>query len=328
MKRGGEQQPVGPSPEDVQRANASRGRLKGPGLGFWGKTVDIVGGIALLGAGGLGLKSAAESASQKPPQTTPDQRGPNPPPEGVRLSPPPDSSAPSTFRVLLPQVTNKYQEAPLRILREFGNLETDKVLFINRGEKAWVEMGDPELYQNLLKIRDEYSFHPDLKRRIYFYETYEQLRDTSGVPYDPNKLQIWQWGAYVRQIPIFDDNNQFVGRRDYPPTFKDGEIRWQTTSDGAIEFHISLPEPLPGVLPASEQITYLNIVALDERLPLLKFLFSGPEGPYDGMADKYLQAVNSGANPQTKYPLVKAISRHDYNLLFPVKLVYKEPPSK
>lgn len=234
-----------------------------------------------------------------------------------------DSSAPSTFRVLLPQVTNKYQEAPLRFLREFGNLETDKVLFINRGEKAWVEMGDPELYQNLLKIRDEYSFHPNLKRRIYFYETYEQLRDTSGVPYDPNKVQIWPWGGFVRQIPIFDENDRFIGLRDYPPTFKDGEFRWQTAPDGAIEFHLSLPEPLPGILPAPEQLTYLNVIGFDKGLPLLKFIFSGPQGPYNGMIDRY------PPSERNKYPLIKMLSPlRDYNFLFPVKLAYKEPPHK
>lgn len=243
-----------------------------------------------------------------------------------------DSSAPSTFRVFLPNVAKESkEESSLRPL-EFGKLETDRVLFINRGEKAWVEMGNPELYQNLLKIRDEYSFHPDLKRRIYFYESLQQLQQTSGVPYDyPNNIQLWQWGAYVRQIPVFDENDQFVGLRDYPPTFKNGEIRWQTAPDGAIEFHISLPEPLPGVLPAPEQITYLNVIGFDQGLPLLKFLFSGPQGPYNGMTDKFMQAANGPleSRPHRKYPLIKMLSPlRDYNFIFPVKLVYKEPPSK
>lgn len=314
--------PGGPTKREAQEVNKQKSAHH-LGLGIADK---IALGLTGLGVGSLaGTAIDVQKQTPPPPLTQQDQRGPIPPPkgitfpEGVRG----DSSAPSTFRVLLPNVANKFkEEPPLRFL-EFGNLETDKILFINKGEKAWVEMGDPELYQNLLKIRDEYSFHPNLKRRIYFYETYEQLRDTSGVPYDyPNHAQVWQWGAYVRQIPIFDENDQFIGLRDYPPTFKNGEIRWQKAPDGAIEFHISLPEPLPGILPAPEQITYLNAIGFDSGLPLLKFIFSGPDGPYNGMTDRYPQAERK------KYPLAEVISRHDHNYIFPVKLVYKEPPHK
>lgn len=224
MKRGEEQEPVGSSPEEAQRVNAIKGPFKKPGI--LSKALDVATGLTLLGVGGLGLKSAAEQAPQRPPQTTPDQRGPNPPPEGVRLAPQPDSSAPSVFRLHLPSVSKNYQETPLRLLREFGNLETDKVLFINKGEKAWVEMGNEELYRNLLWRRDNYAMYPNIKRTIVFFGSLEQLQEKSWIPYN------------FPYNTTFHPGNNYIGP---------SERRWARKPDGSLEFHISSPSPKQGV---------------------------------------------------------------------------------
>lgn len=165
-----------------------------------------------------------------------------------------DSSAPPKFRVLLPQVTNKYQEAPLRFLREFGAPERG-VIMKNKveqggGNHTYVEMGDQELFNNMLYLRDTYG-RPGLKLDITFYATSELLQRLSPVPYDyPNTTQLIPYDSWAGASGTF---------RTY------GQRRFRfRPEDKTLEFHINLPEPKPGKIPTEYGVNQIHRGFMDE----------------------------------------------------------------
>lgn len=147
-------------------------------------------------------------------------------PNSLKKSARADSSAPSVFRTFLPIVAKESkEEPPLRFL-EFGNLETEKVLFMNRSNTRFIELGEETLYKNLFWRRNNYAPYPNIKRTIVFFESLEQLQKESWILYNfPHNT-------------AFHPGNNYIGP---------SERRWTRKPDDSLEFHISIPSPKQGV---------------------------------------------------------------------------------
>lgn len=100
--------PGGPTREEAQELNKPKANSLVPKFSVLDKISLVLTGLGIGALGNTALE--AQNQTQKPPQVTPDQRGPNLPPEGVHLDAPvPDApvETPLPFKVLLPIATNK-----------------------------------------------------------------------------------------------------------------------------------------------------------------------------------------------------------------------------
>lgn len=212
----------------------------------------------------------------------------------------------------------------------FGDLERDGIEFINvkrkdgKPSRVGLSLGDPELYPRLLWVSVNFAEHPSLKHRILFYGSYQQLRDESGVPINSTNAVSIPWdAAFARQVPMFDENSNYLGLKEYPPTFKDGEYRWRVTPDGVVEHHMSLPEPLEGATPDVHQIAKLSMVN-GVGIPILDMILSNPDGSYsvDGIS-RFRQAEEIARSPEMQaHQLFKRIPIQGFNGISPFKLEY------
>lgn len=132
------------------------------------------------------------------------------------------------------------------------------------GNPAYVEMGDPELFENMMYLRETYGAKDKdgkpLKLEITFYSSLGLMRRSPEAPlYDyPNTTSLIPYDNWVRNVRVYDENGNFLYIREYPRTTYDGEKRFRRRSDGTLEFHITLPESLPGVIPEERQINWLH----------------------------------------------------------------------
>lgn len=264
--------PGGPNREEAKELNRPKPRSKS-------RVRERLANVAAAGTAaflGTTLAEQIHQAVNNPPPSRVTEAKPDPtrdnPPKGIRLNAlfdsfdyAQDKSAQGGHvepvlqrRVFIPNVSKEYRELwPA----EFGAPERGVVLF-NKGVEKGVKIEDQELFENLMYFREKYG-RPDLKLKIYFYDSIAQLNIQSGTdPYDREHLGLSLYDFWATsQVPIFDEQGNYVESRTYPPTFKIyGFRRFKLGDDGSLEFHISLPELREGGSnPTPEQIGALSL---------------------------------------------------------------------
>lgn len=156
-------------------------------------------------------------------------------------------------KVFLPIVAKDFREPETPLyLREFGAPDRG-VVMRNRieqggGNPAYVEMGDQELFNNMLYLRETYG-RPDLKLEITFYSSWDLLmRNVKYNPSMPTRALLW---------------DSWAGRTG---TFKETGVQVfvYREQDETLEFHISLPEVNPGRIPTEQEIKRMHNGFIDE----------------------------------------------------------------
>lgn len=242
--------PGGPSREEARELNQPKPRSKSKTGGRLMNSA-AVGTAAFLG--GTLAEQVHQAVNNPPPprvQEAPEQDPLNrKPPEGVvfpentRADEPFDSAQGGpvlTKRIFIPLVNKEYRQLwPA----EFGAPERGVTLF-NRGIQKGVKIGDQQLFENLLYLRQKYG-RPDLKLEIYFYDSVVQM-NLSGVSASLQRERI-PYSFWAKNIRILDEEGNFLYIKSYPDTTKDGIIRFDVRRDTILRIHASLPELLPGV---------------------------------------------------------------------------------
>lgn len=234
-------------------------------------SLTAAGGVGLVWVADEALKNAPPAIAQEAPQGDPLNRKP---PKGVEFGkvsqvprvsrasgPIPDApvGAP-TYRVLLPRVLKdisgqKLEEAERPLWpAEFGAPERG-VIMRNKVEQggrnpAWVEMGDQELFNNLLYLRGTYG-RPDLKLEITFYSSVDLLlRDPNAPRYIAENY---------RGVLIYDS---WAGGNG---TFQNGSILFKNTeSDRTLHFYITLPEVYKSKVPTQRELELLHLFFVND----------------------------------------------------------------
>lgn len=151
------------------------------------------------------------------------------------------------YKVFIPQVNKEYKENPY-LTREFGAPERG-VIMRNKveqggGNPAYVEMGDQELFNNMLYLREQYG-RPDLKLEITFYSSKNLLlRD----PQAPRWIQ-----ENYRGVLNYDS---WAGGNG---TFHNGSILFKYDEEQkTLRFYTTLPETFKGMIPTNQELNRIH----------------------------------------------------------------------
>ncbi|MBI2590595.1 MAG: hypothetical protein HYW33_01810 [Candidatus Blackburnbacteria bacterium] len=128
--------------------------------------------------------------------------------------------------------------------------------FVNRGKRYGVIAGDVDFFKNLFYLRDKYATLPDIRRYLYFYDSYDQMVKESNVPFDPNNMEFTP------------ETDLWLGT----------ERRWKRNVDGSLEFHVALPLVKTG--------TDLKYVSAFITQQAERSLWSNSDGKYEA-TDRY-----------------------------------------
>lgn len=141
----------------------------------------------------------------------------------------------------------KEPETPL-YLREFGAPERG-VVMRNKveqggGNLAYVEMGDPELWNNLMYLRETYG-RPDLKLKITFYSSWRNFYgDPSVPPYRQGENAfVLYWDNWAGDPGIYKNGMRVFGYQE---------------ADKTLDFRIVLAETLPGKVPTEDSLNRMH----------------------------------------------------------------------
>lgn len=243
-----ERQDVGLSPEEVRKINRLRS-LKGDAFKKKVRRAANVLAAGITAVAGVGLAGTVQEALKNaPPPIVRENSLPQPkPPEGVVFPENTQASEPVlTKRVFVPLVTKEHRENPY-LTREFGAPERG-VIMRNKveqggGNPAHVEMGDQELFENMMYLRERWG-RPDLKVEVTFYSSWDLLDRTPGRPdYDPRNRSTFglvPWESYAGSNGTFRTGGAVLFR--------------YREADKTIERHIVLPEVLPGKIPTQIEL--------------------------------------------------------------------------
>lgn len=253
-----EREAVGLTPEEVREINRHREQSKSKSKSKINTAGNVL-AATLTAAGGVGLAATVEGALNSAPaprvqEQKPDPKRDNPPP-GITFSQDTgrkDGGAGEPVlknRVFMPRVlkdvTQKVlddAERPPVYLREFGAPERG-VIMRNKLEQGgrnltYVEMGDQELFENMMYLRETYG-RPDLKLSITFYSSrllWE--RNRSG-----GKVTVIYWDNWAGDPGIYRNGVQEFYYRE---------------ADRTLDFRITLPETLPGKISTEDSVNKMH----------------------------------------------------------------------
>lgn len=170
------------------------------------------------------------------------------------------------YRVYGPVITRGYKESSARFSNRIERPEARLILF-NHGKERGVRQG--ELFDNIVGFRR--LGRDDLPLETHFYESVSQLRRELIAPIGSLEgftVHPLDYDSFVRSVDIYDDQRNKIETRQFPPTFyPQGALLFRLREGRVLDFHMTLPVPLPGVKPDPLQVEVVeilsNMIAMD-----------------------------------------------------------------
>lgn len=260
------------SPPAVRRSADSfggRGKSKIPG-----RVANVVAAVATALPGGTFADQIHQTVNNPLParveEVKPDPKRDIPPStpgvkvtftQDIRSAPVPDGSVGEVqykYKAFVPRVLKDVSQAeldaaerPPLYLREFGAPERG-VIMRNKVEQgganpAWVEMGDSELFEDMMYLRGIYGAKDEdgkpLKLEITFYSSYLLLQRDRNRSLRSIPPTVIYWDNWAGDPGIYQNGIQEFHYRE---------------ADKTLEFRITLPETLPGKIPTEDSVNKMH----------------------------------------------------------------------